>query len=102
MKVYYIDGPVDYFETNQDYPDLENAYVIDAGDGAKECFTQYNDIENQTNGLGVIITNMLNLIIDSDEIYIYNSETKTFKKWEDINFTFIDKTSRMSTYLLNI
>lgn len=45
MILYFIDGRVDCFELAKEYPELENAFIIDAVDGISECYRQLNEIE---------------------------------------------------------
>lgn len=103
MILYFIDGKIDCFETTKDYPELENAYTIDAADGVKSCFDQWAEIEeNESSEDFVLISNFLCFLDAADSVYLYNDKSKTFELWNDYKFKFGDKSSRVSQYLFNL
>lgn len=104
MILYFIDGKIDYFETSEDYPELENAYNIDAGNGASDCFWQLNQIDDAfyvnvdlsseeafnkdvaKRGDYVIVSNFMQFLDVADKIYVYDKKTRTFKNWDELKF----------------
>lgn len=105
MTLYFIDGKIDCFETSVDYPELENAYNIDAGDGASECFRQMNQIDDEffkdvdlsneeafledvakRGGDYVIVSNFMQFLDVADRVYVYDEKTKTFNDWNELKF----------------
>lgn len=102
MILYFIDGKIDCFETSKDYPQLENAYNIDAGDGPRNCYDQLIELKNeiQDKSNHVVISNFLPFLDLADEIYLYNKDEKTFINWKDIKFKVNpDGKSKMEIYL---
>ena len=101
MILYFIDGKVDCFETSISYPDLENSYNIDAADGVTSCFDQLNELDMKNNHADnlVIVSNFLPFLDQTDDVYIYDSINKTFKKWNFNDYSFPDKSSKVETYI---
>ena len=104
MTLYFIDGRVDCFETSVDYPELEDANIIDAADGVRECFDQLNDleIEAEYRRKYVVISNFLPFLDQADEVYLYNPENKTFNKWDFQCFRHPNFYSKAATYQANL
>ena len=104
MTLYFVDGKIDCFETSRDYSELENAYNIDAAEGASECFRQLNQIDDEffrdvdlsneeafdkdvaKRGDYVIVSNFMQFLDVADKIYVYDKKTKTFKNWNELKF----------------
>lgn len=103
MTLYFIDGRVDCFETSIDYPELENAYNIDAVDGITSCFDQLNELEaeNDYDNL-TIISNFISFLDQADIVYLYDKKTKVFKLWDYKDFPFPQKDSKVHTYIFNL
>lgn len=104
MILYFIDGRVDCFETSINYPELESADVIDAADGVRECFDQLNDLEIKKNYKRnyIVISNFLSFLDQADEVYLYDSEIKTFNKWDYKHFRYPNFHSKAATYQANL
>lgn len=105
MTLYFIDGKIDCFETSEEYPELENAYNIDAANGVSTCYDQLIDLASEAEYKKnyVIVSNFLPFLDHADEIYVYNNQDKTFRNWKDIKFKFTpNNKSKMEIYLYNI
>ena len=105
MTLYFIDGKIDCFETSKVYSELENAYNIDAADGASVCYAQLIDLESEAGYKKnyVIVSNFLPFLDHANEIYIYDKQEKTFRNWKDMKFKFTpNNKSKLEIYLYNI
>lgn len=104
MILYFVDGKVDCIETAGTYPDLIDAYNIDAADGVESCFDQLNEIDIE---LGqkenfTVISNFLPFLDQAETVYLYDQETKTFKEWDYSHFHYPNFESKVETYLNNL
>lgn len=104
MTIYFLDGKVDYFETGDYYPELDDAINLDAGDGYTNNQETIKDIEEDS----LIVTNDINLLnfasyndeLKTFDLRIYDKETKNFIQVKQLNKD-IDLTEAYKKGLLN-
>lgn len=89
MKIYFLDGKIDYFETDEFYPDLDCAENIDGEFG----YTQNMEDFKKLNKDAVVVTNSLEILDNAsalegakpEDFFFYDNMTRTFKSLKELH-----------------